>query len=226
MLCLLTDSCRLRNWRWRWPRHFLKEGIWYEANISADFEMFLQITGCKIRRYHGVIPPSIWLAVTLRYLASGEDFTSLMYTFNTSKHSISAVIREMCKALIIALKTYIKVMWLQHVLFYMLCSVWHNHIYIFQAYAGTTRKLITGTLRAIFTYMFSKLQTFSRNMQTQNIELHAVCYGRVIHRWWRIWQCITVKMKRNSEGAMRMSTVCAAGTCTGMSAVGSHSQLR
>ena len=51
----------------------------------------------------------IQINIVVRYLASGESFTSLMYTFKISKQSISAIIPEVCEALINALKTYIKV---------------------------------------------------------------------------------------------------------------------
>jgi hypothetical protein len=124
-----------RHWRSNWRRwrntYFLNEETLYGENLLADlnlqdaagfrnfvrmtphdFKKSLQIIRCKISRtytqYWAAIPPSIQLAVILRYLASGESFTSLMYTFQTSKQSISAIIPEVCKAVIKALKPYIK----------------------------------------------------------------------------------------------------------------------
>jgi hypothetical protein len=43
-----------------------------------------KISKCDTR-FRETIPPSIRLAVTLRFLASGESFTSLMYTSRISK---------------------------------------------------------------------------------------------------------------------------------------------
>jgi len=58
----------------------------------SDFEELLQMVGGKISkcdtRFRETIPASIRLAVTLRFLASGESFTSLMYTFRISEQSI------------------------------------------------------------------------------------------------------------------------------------------
>jgi hypothetical protein len=79
----------------------------------SDFEMLWQIIGCKTaqtkRQYRTAILPFIQLAFMFRYLASGESFTNLIYTFQISKQSTSAVIPEVCEALIDALRTYVKV---------------------------------------------------------------------------------------------------------------------
>ena len=63
----------------------------------------------KNTKYRKAITPDIIVAITLRYLASGDSFTSLMYTFRISKQTISTVVPEVCEALISALKGYIKV---------------------------------------------------------------------------------------------------------------------
>lgn len=55
------------------------------------------------------IPSQIRLAVTLRYLATGDSYTTLMYLFHISKQSISKIIPEVCKSIIDALKEYVKV---------------------------------------------------------------------------------------------------------------------
>ena len=60
-------------------------------------------------KYLAAIPLLIRLAVTFRYLASGESFTNLMYMFKISKQSTSAIISEMCEALTDALRTNIKI---------------------------------------------------------------------------------------------------------------------
>jgi len=78
-----------------------------------DFEELLQMFGGKISkcdtRFRETIPASIRLAVTLRFLASGESFTSLMYTFRISKQSISRFVPEICEAIITLLKRFVKV---------------------------------------------------------------------------------------------------------------------
>nr|CAH7712217.1 unnamed protein product [Callosobruchus chinensis] len=49
------------------------------------------------------------IAITLRFLATGDSFTSLQYLFKVSKQRISIIIEETCNALIQALKEQIKV---------------------------------------------------------------------------------------------------------------------
>jgi hypothetical protein len=87
---------------------------------SSDFELILNLIGPKIQKqntnYRLAIPIKERLAVTLRYLASGDSFTSLMYTFKISKQSISKIIIEVCEALTEGLKDYIKVR--KYVIFY------------------------------------------------------------------------------------------------------------
>ena len=79
----------------------------------SDFEELLQMVGGKISkcdtRFRETIPASIRLAVTLRFLASGESFTSLMYTFRISKQSKSRFVPEVCEAIITSLKRFVKV---------------------------------------------------------------------------------------------------------------------
>jgi len=79
----------------------------------SDFEELLQMVGGKISKcdtmFRETIPASIRLAVTLRFLASGESFTSLMYTFRISKQSISRFVLEVCEAIITSLKRFVKV---------------------------------------------------------------------------------------------------------------------
>ncbi|KAG8235043.1 hypothetical protein J437_LFUL017340 [Ladona fulva] len=48
------------------------------------------------------------LAVTLRLLASRDSYTSLMYAFQISKQILSEFVPEVCTAITIALRTYIK----------------------------------------------------------------------------------------------------------------------
>ena len=57
----------------------------------------------KIQRQDTVmraaIPPGERLAITLRYLATGEAFTSLQYSFRVSRHSIGRIVIDTCKAI-------------------------------------------------------------------------------------------------------------------------------
>lgn len=49
------------------------------------------------------------LALTLRFLATGDSFTSLQYLFRVSKQSISAIVPDVCNAIIESLGEYVKV---------------------------------------------------------------------------------------------------------------------
>ncbi|CAF4793591.1 unnamed protein product [Pieris macdunnoughi] len=48
------------------------------------------------------------LSITLRFLASGDSFTSLQYTFRVSKQAISLIVPETCQAILNVLKQQIK----------------------------------------------------------------------------------------------------------------------
>ncbi|KAJ8946102.1 hypothetical protein NQ318_010399 [Aromia moschata] len=65
---------------------------------ATDFEKFVKLA----------IPPAERLAVTLRFLATGNSYHSLMYTFKISRQCISNFIPEVCDAIIKALKDNVK----------------------------------------------------------------------------------------------------------------------
>lgn len=79
----------------------------------SDFEYLMNSIGPKIERKNTAFREALSvqdrLAVTLRYLATGDSFTSLQYLFRISKQAISSIIPEVCQALIQALKEQIKV---------------------------------------------------------------------------------------------------------------------
>jgi len=60
-------------------------------------------------KFREAVPPNIKLLITLRYLATGDSFSSLMYLFRVSKQYISAMLPVVLKAIVKALKKYIKV---------------------------------------------------------------------------------------------------------------------
>lgn len=78
-----------------------------------DFEMLVNVTSPFIAKqdtnYRKCVPVSIRLAITLRYLATGDSFASLMFLFKVSKELIARIVPETCKALISVLKENIKV---------------------------------------------------------------------------------------------------------------------
>nr|CAH7756448.1 unnamed protein product [Callosobruchus chinensis] len=53
-------------------------------------------------------PPADQLAVTLRFLATGDSFTSLMYSHRISKSSLSDIIKRVCEAIVTELSDEIK----------------------------------------------------------------------------------------------------------------------
>nr|CAI5834691.1 unnamed protein product [Callosobruchus analis] len=59
----------------------------------SDFDTILNLVGPKIAKkditFRKSIPISERLATTLRYLASGDSFTSLSFLFKVSKQTIS-----------------------------------------------------------------------------------------------------------------------------------------
>ncbi|XP_074041858.1 uncharacterized protein isoform X2 [Leptinotarsa decemlineata] len=54
------------------------------------------------------IPPQERLALTLRFLATGDSYSSLMYLFKISKQAISKIVPEVCSALVNAIKDQVK----------------------------------------------------------------------------------------------------------------------
>lgn len=80
---------------------------------STDFECLLNLVGPRIVKKNTIMRESISvqnrLAVTLRFLNSGDSYTSLQYLFKISKQALSSIIPEVCEALVAELKSNIKV---------------------------------------------------------------------------------------------------------------------
>lgn len=81
-------------------------------SMSA-FEKLATILGLQITKrdtyLRETIPINERLAVTLRFLATGDSYASLMYLFKISKQLISVIVPEVCEALIKGLKEYTEV---------------------------------------------------------------------------------------------------------------------
>lgn len=80
---------------------------------SSNFENLLNLVAPFIQRkdtkFRKAISAQDKLALTLRFLATGDSFTSLQYLFKISKQAISKFVPEVCEAIISALKDNIKV---------------------------------------------------------------------------------------------------------------------
>ena len=46
------------------------------------------------------LEPALRLAITLRYLATGDSYKSLMYSFRVAHNTISRIVPETCEAVI------------------------------------------------------------------------------------------------------------------------------
>ncbi|KAJ4446017.1 hypothetical protein ANN_12703 [Periplaneta americana] len=79
---------------------------------ETDFEILLCKIGPKISEkdtdWREAIPIQERLALTLRYLATGDSYTSLMYLFKVSKRLITRIVPEVCTAIIEDLEDFIK----------------------------------------------------------------------------------------------------------------------
>lgn len=80
---------------------------------SRDFDFLLEKIKPYISkqdtRFRKAIPAAARLAVTLKFLTSGENYTNLHQTFEFSPQTISKIVPEVCKAIIDVLRKYVKV---------------------------------------------------------------------------------------------------------------------
>jgi hypothetical protein len=79
----------------------------------SEFEFLINLIGQKISRkdraFRKTISVQERLALTLRFLASGDSYVSLQYLFKISKQAINCIVPELCEALVEKLKDYIQV---------------------------------------------------------------------------------------------------------------------
>lgn len=75
---------------------------------KADFDYLLNLVAPRITKEETVmrkaIPAGEKLCLTLRYLATGETFSSLQYMFRIPKNTISKFIIDVCEAIYDVLK--------------------------------------------------------------------------------------------------------------------------
>lgn len=80
---------------------------------KEDFDFLLEKVSPIIRKcdtnFRDAIPTYVRLLLTLRYLASGDTYSSLKYLFRISEPSISRIIPEVCKTLVNVLHDFVKV---------------------------------------------------------------------------------------------------------------------
>ena len=84
-------------------RERLGDFVNYMRMHPAMFYELLQRITPRIRkstRYRKPLEPGLKLAITLRYLASGNSYKSLQYSFRFAHNTISLFIPEVCQALI------------------------------------------------------------------------------------------------------------------------------
>lgn len=79
---------------------------------KQDFEFLVQTIGHRIARTNTNmrenVPITTRLAITLRFLATGDSYRSLMYLFKVHYSTISLLVQEVCSALIEGLKDFIR----------------------------------------------------------------------------------------------------------------------
>jgi hypothetical protein len=80
---------------------------------AGDFEFLLQLIGPSTKKQDTImreaIPVSTRLAVTLRFLATGDLYHTLMYIFCISVSAMSTIIPEVCLAVIKSPKGYVEI---------------------------------------------------------------------------------------------------------------------
>jgi len=79
----------------------------------SEFEFLINLIGEKLSKkdtaFRKAISVQESLALTLRFLASGDSYVSLQCLFKISKQAISCIVPEVCEALVEKLKDYIQV---------------------------------------------------------------------------------------------------------------------
>ncbi|KAG8230317.1 hypothetical protein J437_LFUL000587 [Ladona fulva] len=119
---IIASNKRRKRRKQRWWRRELFVGAqesrneFFEKLVAEDEALFKNFTRISkedfgyllgkvtpiIRKtdtnYRDAIPADVRLLLTLRYLATGDSYPSLMYLFRISEPSISRIIPEACRA--------------------------------------------------------------------------------------------------------------------------------
>ena len=70
----------------------------------ATFDELVQRVGPRIEKQDTnttkVLPTGLKLAITVRFLASGDKYPSLMYSFRVARNAISVIIPDVCQAIV------------------------------------------------------------------------------------------------------------------------------
>ena len=78
-----------------------------------DFDLLCSLIEPRVKKVDTVFREALTvrerLAITLRFLATGDSYTSLQYLIRVSKQSISKIVPEVCEAIVTALTDYVKV---------------------------------------------------------------------------------------------------------------------
>ncbi len=79
------------------------------TNFTRSPDMFhklLQVVGPRITKNHTwfrqSINPDLKLAITLRFLATGDSYRTLMYGFRVARNTICSIVRDVCEAIVSA----------------------------------------------------------------------------------------------------------------------------
>jgi len=77
------------------------------TRIGPDmFHELLQVVGPRITKNHTwfrqSINPDLKLAITLRFLATGDSYRTLMYGFRVAHNTICSIVRDVCEAIVSA----------------------------------------------------------------------------------------------------------------------------
>lgn len=106
-----------RDWLLRRPIHGQYEALMsemyaedpsaYRNFVRVDplmFQELLHMVTPKIKKrntwYRKCIDPGLRLAITLRYLATGDSYHTLMYGFRVAHNTICGIVREVCEAIV------------------------------------------------------------------------------------------------------------------------------
>lgn len=80
---------------------------------TQDFEHLMSLLDAKVKKINTNMREAITvkerLTLCLRFLGTGDSYTSLQYLFKISKSAISRITPEVCDALIESLQEYVKV---------------------------------------------------------------------------------------------------------------------